>query len=301
MFSLEQLRGFVAVAEHLHFGRAAESLQMTQPPLSRQIQKLEADLGALLFDRSNRSVVLTPVGEILLDRAHQILALTESSRSVVQSAARGSEGSLAVGFTAASALSVLGPLLSRFAEEMPRVQIDLRERVTNVQLAEIERGTIDLGLVRAPHRDDSLDSTEVLVEPLVAVFPSGHPLAAKDAVVTLDELVAYPFIGYARHESEYFYRKTQSLFGERPLNIAYQVSQILSLMSLVGMGLGFGLVPESAKRMQVDGVEFRGLELSPNEQSLARVSIHAVWPKQSPNPALWRAVAALRKSGLNSH
>lgn len=300
MFSLEQLRGFVAVAEHLHFGRAAQELQMTQPPLSRQIQKLEADLGAQLFDRSNRSVALTPVGELLLERARQILALAERSRDAVRSAARGDEGSLTVGFTAASSISVLGPLLARFRQHIPRIEIDLRERVTNQQLAEIERGSIDIGLVRnAPHQDPGMQSRELFVEHLAAALPAGHELAGSDEPIRLDDLVAEPMIGYARPDSEYFVRKTQALLGARDVRVAFHVTQILSLLALVGMGLGFGLVPRSAERMRVDGVVFRELDLDPRDAAHARVSIHAVWSRESRNPALWRALEALGSAPLN--
>ncbi|WP_261166684.1 LysR family transcriptional regulator [Microbacterium sp. Marseille-Q6965] len=300
MFSLEQLRGFVAVAEHLHFGRAAQELQMTQPPLSRQIQKLETDLGAQLFDRSNRSVALTPVGELLLDRARQLLALAERSREAVRSAARGDEGSLTVGFTAASSISVLGPLLARFREHIPRIEIDLRERVTNQQLAEIERGAIDLGLVRnAPRQDPAMQARELFVEHLAAALPAGHPLADDEGPIRLDDLAAHPMIGYARPDSEYFVRKTQALLGARDVQVAFQVSQILSLLALVGMGLGFGLVPRSAEHMRVDGVVIRELDLDPGDAAHARVSIHAVWSRDSRNPALWRALEALGSSPLN--
>lgn len=299
MFSLEQLRGFVAVAEHLHFGRAADELQMTQPPLSRQIQKLELDVGAALFDRSNRSVSLTPVGRMLLGRARQILALSERSREAVRSAARGDEGSLTVGFTAASSISVLGPLLSRLRERLPRVEVDLRERVSGAQLASVEQGTIDLGLVRSPHDSNEIQSRLLFDEPLVAVLPQDHELARNKAPISLDALVTEPMIGYARPDSECFVRKVEALLGAREVRFSFQVTQILSLLALVRMGLGVGFAPQSAEAMRVDGTAFRRLALSPHEEKHARVAIHAIWHRHSRNPVLWRALDSLASDPLD--
>lgn len=298
MFSLEQLRGFVAVAEHLHFGRAADELQMTQPPLSRQIQKLEAEVGGALFDRSNRSVTLTPVGHMLLDRARQILAMSARSREAVRSAARGDEGSLTIGFTAASSISVLGPLLSVLGEKLPQVDVDLRERVSGAQLAGVEQGTIDLGLVRRPHDSDEIQSRILFDEPLVAVLPQNNPLAQGQGPVSLDALVKQPMIGYARPDSEYFVRKVEALLGTREVRFSFHVTQILSLLSLVRMGLGVGFVPQSAEAMRVDGTVFRRLDLDQHDDKRARVAIHAIWHRDSYNPVLWRALDALASAPL---
>lgn len=294
MYTLEQLRGFVAVAEHLHFGRAAQSLQMTQPPLSRQIQKLEADLGVELFARTNRQVALTAAGAELLERAHHILTMSERSRSAVRSVAHGERGGLTIGFTATSALSVLGPLLERIHATLPDVDIDLRERVTSAQLAEIDRGSIDLGLLRTAPADE-YGVRELFREDLVVAVPAGHPLAERGKPCTVDQVVAHPMIGYAQPDSDYFRRKVERLIGERPFRVVYSVTQILSMLSLVRRGLGVALVPQSAQVMRPDGIRFLELAAPARMASEAQVSLSAVWSRESRNPALHRVLDVLQE------
>ena len=149
-FTLEQLRGFVAVADELHFGRAAERLQMTQPPLSRQIQKLEAAVGAQLLDRDNRRVSLTPAGEAFLMEARRILALADAAPNLARRVSSGSRGVVRIGFTAASTFGVLGELLNQVARELPEVHLDLSEMVTREQVAALSSEELDLGLARPP-------------------------------------------------------------------------------------------------------------------------------------------------------
>lgn len=298
MYTLEQLRGFVAVAEHLHFGRAAESLQVTQPPLSRQIQKLEADLGVELFARTNRQVALTAAGAELLERARHILTMAERSRVAVRSVAHGERGTLTIGYTATSALSVLGPVLERIHDALPDVDVDLRERVTAAQLVEIDRGSIDLGLVRSAPADE-YGTRELYREDLVVAVPEAHPLAARGRSCTVDQVAAHPMIGYARQDSEYFRRKVERLLGERDVHVAYRVTQIISMLSLVRRGLGVALVPASVQVMRPDGVRFLPLATPASLAAEAQVSLRAVWSQQSHNPTLFRALQAL-EGPLNS-
>ena len=294
MYTLEQLRGFVAVAEYLHFGRAAESLQMTQPPLSRQIQKLEADLGVKLFARTNRQVALTAAGAEFLDRAQHILTLSSRSRDAVRSVAQGERGRLSIGFTATSALSVLGPLLEQIHLALPDIDVELRERVTAVQLAEIDRGSIDLGLLRTAPTDE-YGVREVFRENLIVAVPAGHPLHEAGRPCTIDELVEFPMIGYARPESEYFRRKVEQLVGDRPVKVVYAVTQILSILSLVRRGFGVALVPQSASLMRPEGLSFLELAVEPRPVADGQVTLSAVWSPQSRNPVLQRVLTVLEE------
>lgn len=289
MFTLEQLRGFVAVAEHLHFGRAAESLQMTQPPLSRQVQKLEAALGVELFARTNRQVVLTPAGAELLERARHILTLSDRSRSAVRSVAHGERGTLTIGFTATSALSILGTMLERIHEALPDVDVDLRERVTSAQLAEIDRGSIDLGLVRRAPADE-YGVREVKREDLIVAAPADHPLAKRGRPCTIDQVVRHPMIGYSFMDSEYLQRKVDRLVGDRSVHVVYRVTQILSMLSLVRHGFGIALVPQSAQLMHPEGVRFLELVVPVHAIADSQVSLSAVWSPESRNPALPRVL-----------
>src|SRR6478735_5669338 len=135
MFTFYQLAGFIAVAEELHFGRAAERLNMTQPPLSRQIQKLEKIVGAELLERDNRKVELTSAGHTFLEEARRLMALAERAPVTARRIASGKSGVLRIGFTAASGFSILGPLLEELSGIMPDVEIELQELVTGDQLA----------------------------------------------------------------------------------------------------------------------------------------------------------------------
>ena len=146
---LRKLRYFVATAEELHFGRAARRLGLSQPPLSMQLRALEEDLGVRLFDRDNRNVALTRVGALLLDEARRILAQVDHARSLVQGAARGEHGTLSIGFITPVEYSFLPPLLREFRRRHPLVALQLRELMTDEQLAQFERGTLDVGFLFA--------------------------------------------------------------------------------------------------------------------------------------------------------
>lgn len=150
MFTLAQLSSFVAVAEELHFGRAAARLHLTQPPLSRQIRLLEQEVGVTLLDRTSRTVKVTPAGRVFLAEARRILRLAEESSLAVRRIPTGSGGTLAVGFTAISVHGYVQSFLRRIAEELPHLDLVLREMVTSGQVEAIAAGDIDLGFVRPP-------------------------------------------------------------------------------------------------------------------------------------------------------
>src|SRR4051794_29707666 len=151
---------------------------MTQPPLSRQIQKLEKAIGAQLLERDNRRVALTGAGAAFLDEAYRMLGLVEGAGDLARRIDAGAAGVVRLGFTAVSAISILGPLLRRLTSELPDVDVLLSERVTLAQVEGIRRGELDIGLARPPFDTALLSSRVVLREPLVAVVPEAHPLAA---------------------------------------------------------------------------------------------------------------------------
>ena len=150
MFTLDQARSFIAVAEELHFGRAAVRLNMTQPPLSRQIQKLEKTVGVELLERDNRRVALTAAGRAFLVEARKLVVAADRAPLLARRIAAGRSGVLRIGFTAASGFSLLGPLLSEIERVLPDVDVDLQELVTGEQLQALENGDLDLGLARPP-------------------------------------------------------------------------------------------------------------------------------------------------------
>src|SRR3954451_18954928 len=190
---LRHLRYFVAVAEELHFRRAAERLHMSQPPLSQQIRKLEEDVGATLLVRNQRRVELTAAGRDYLARARDILVAVEDAGREARRVQRGEVVRLEVGFVGSAMYSVVPELLRAFRERFPEVGLHLRELGTTEQLRRLEDGRLDVGFLRAPGPRAGLSIETVLLEPVVAALPEDHPLAAA-AEVRVEDLAAAPLV-----------------------------------------------------------------------------------------------------------
>lgn len=289
MYSLDQLRGFVAVAEELHFGRAAERLRMTQPPLSRQIQKLEKAISVQLFERDNRGVTLTAAGHAFLGEAQRLLALAESAPDLARRISKGSAGSVRIGFTAASTFGILGALLNEISTELPEVDIELREMVTREQIDALQDGDIDLGLARPPFDEDVFGARLLYRESLVAAVPETHPLAALGRPLTVEDLKNEPLIMHSPTQARYFYDLIVRLAPAGQLRYVHTVAQILTMVSLVAAHRGIALVPHSATVLGIDGVRYCDVEGFGSEP----VELFAIWLKESKNPALHRALEAV--------
>ncbi|MFD5451266.1 LysR substrate-binding domain-containing protein [Streptomyces sp. NPDC127100] len=285
MFTLTQLTCFVAVAEELHFTRAAERLSMTQPPLSRQIQLLESDLGVKLLDRTNRTVRLTPAGRAFLADARRIMRQAEHASLAVRQVSSGEAGSIVVGFTAASAYSALGELLEAARAALPGVEILLQELVTRDQLEALSEGSLDLGLIRPSAVGADLAVSTAVREGLVAALPANHPLAAADGPLELSAFDGQDFLMYSPVEARYFHELLITTFrgaGVRPVFTQY-LSQVHSILALVNTGWGVALVPEAATKMRHGGVVYRPLHLPGQPRP---VELDYVWRKTNDNPAL---------------
>ena len=172
MFELSQLRCFVAAAEELHFGRAAQRLNMTQSPLSRQIQLLERILDVTLLERTSRNVALTPAGRVFLIEARRIVRLAESAQLSARRVARGDAGKVAIGFTAISGYSLIPQIVAQARAALPNIELELREMVTTDQVDALLTGLIDIGFVRPPVTRHEFDTALVLNEPLMAALPA---------------------------------------------------------------------------------------------------------------------------------
>lgn len=284
MFTLAQLTNFVAVAEELHFGRAAERLRMTQPPLSRQIQLLESSLRVQLFDRTKRSVRLTQPGRAFLHEARRVLRQAEQAALAVRQVSTGQAGSIAIGFTAAGAYSVLGTLLDTARRVMPGVEIVLREMVTRDQLEALTESSLDLGLVRPPVTRPGLDSRPAEQEQLVAAVPTGHRLAQNEQPLDITDFDGQDILMYSPVESRYFHELLISVFraaGVTPVFSQY-LSQVHSILALVNGGWGVAMVPEAATQLRYAGVVFREVRLA----EPAPVELSYAWRKSNDNPAL---------------
>ncbi|GLS45270.1 LysR family transcriptional regulator [Methylobacterium brachythecii] len=290
MLDFSQLRCFVAVAEELHFGRAAARLNMTQPPLSRQIQVLERVLDAALLERTSRSVRLTAAGRSFLPEAQRILRLAETAAHVTRQVAAGRAGTLRLGFTAASAYDFLPRLVIGFRNALPDVTLALREMVSRDQLEELLSGRIDAALMRPPVTHPDLVCARALAEPLVVAVPADHPLARSE-VITVRHLHEMPFIDYAPHDARYFHDLVQGLLDEagvRP-RVLQQLTQIHSILALVRASLGLALVPEAAERLRFEGVVFKPLvTMRPR-----LVELYVAWRRDRDDPLIGALVGLL--------
>ncbi|MET3780782.1 DNA-binding transcriptional LysR family regulator [Brevundimonas sp. 1080] len=283
MFELSQLRCFVAVAEELHFGRAATRLNMTQPPLSRQVQLLERILGVVLLDRTSRSVRLTPAGRTFLIEARRILRLAETAALATRRIASGDAGRVAIGFTAASGYSFLPRMVELGRTKLPNVDLALREMVTGEQIEALLTGRIDLGLIRPPLNRPEFDKLRVMTEPLLAALPTGDPRLAK-SVIELSDFDGLPMVMYAPEGAGYFYGMLSGLLDESGVapQFVQHMSQIHSILALVHARIGAAVVPEAATRLHFEGVEFRPLNITPAQP----VELFVAWRRDNDNPSL---------------
>lgn len=290
MFELSQLRCFVAVAEELHFGRAAERLNMTQPPLSRQIRLLEHLLEARLFERSSRHVALTYAGRSLLPEARRILQLAESAAISIKRTTKGEAGTVAIGFTAASGYDFLPSVMRVLQAEQPDVDFVLREGVTGIQLDDLSAGRLDIALVRPPVVGRHYESRIVLSEPLILAIPADHPLAGLPRI-DAPALADASIIGYSPFEARYFHDLVSQLLLDEGLwpRFVQHVSQIHSILALVRTGLGVALVPIAARQLHFEGVVYRPIRT----RNAHPVELSMVWRTDLEIPAAKRALGII--------
>lgn len=282
MFTLEQVRCFVAVAEHLHFGRAAAELNMTQPPLSRQIQKLERHVGAELLDRRGRNVELTAAGRLFLTESRKLLGLAGRAPEGARRVASGKIGLVRLGFTAAAGFGPLGTLLSTIKDELPGLEIDLVEMVTAEQLQALEEERIDMAIGR-PHASlPHLESRLLVQERLMLAAPADSEIARLGPALTRADIRGESLIMHSASKARYFYDLIVGHFDIAPERVRYSLGQITTMISLVAGGHGIAFVPASAQRTTVPGVTY----LTFSDFADHVVELHAFWRPDSSNPAL---------------
>ncbi|NEX61906.1 LysR family transcriptional regulator [Noviherbaspirillum galbum] len=292
---LRQLRYFVAVAEETHFGRAAARLHMTQPPLSQAIQSLEAALGAPLFERTKRSVALTPAGEALLPEARRLLQQAAGLPDLVRRAASGEAGSMTLSFISTADYSVLPPLLREFRERFPQVGIELREATTDVQLDDLLAGRIDAGLLIPPLPEKALAELEymtVLSEPLVLAAPQGLAGLAGTEAADLRQVGDMPLIIFPRRIAPAFHDAILGCFRDAGLTprIGQEAIQMQTIVGLVSAGMGIALVPQSVSNLKRPGVDYK-----PLARGTAPVETGLAWRRDNRSPVLRSFLELLRK------
>lgn len=280
MFELSQLRCFVAVAEELHFSRAAERLNMTQPPLSRQIRLLEHHVGVQLLERNSRTVRLTAAGKAFFPEAARILRIAEEATFAARRAAKGEQGNLAIGFTSASGYSLLPEVVRRLRECAPGVSLTLKELVSTVQVEALNAGELDLGLLRPHPLGGELDSRLIARESLMLAIPEGEA-EAWPREPALHDLHGKPFVMYSPYEARPFYLMLSERFARAGVvpDIVEHIGQVHTMLALVRAGVGAALIAEGASRLKFDGIVMRRMATEPVEMVCA-------WRRDNDNPVL---------------
>jgi DNA-binding transcriptional LysR family regulator len=262
LIELRLWRQFAAVAHELHFGRAARSLHMTQPPLTQAIAQLERLLGARLFERSKRSVRLTPAGEALLPQVLDLLARARILPVQARAAAEGELGRLRIAFVSTVGFALLPHWLRTFRARHPQVQMELIEATGDVQLEALARGDIDAGfMLHSPgFAPAGLSHLEVAREPLVLALPETHPLASA-ARLPLAQVLAEPLVIFPRRIVPSLHDAILGMYhaGGREPRIVQEAIQMQTIVNLVSAGLGLAWVPQSVREFQRSGVVYRQL------------------------------------------
>lgn len=295
MFSLVQLQSFVAVAEELHFGAAAERLNMTQPPLSRQIQLLEREMGSQLFDRSSRRVELTAAGTMLLPSARQILDLAAKTELDVRRAAAGNAGSVTIAYTALAGQTALPQLLRRTAEEQAGVSLVLRELVSTDQMDGLVNGSVDIGLLRPIVGRPGVVNRPIMQDRMVIATSADSGMEAESGSLPLTALRDSPVMMYSTAEARYFHDLVMRLFSSVDVQpeVTQYASQVPALLAFVQAGLGVTLVPASAKDFAPAGVRFFDIKDSRTMRKLNRVELDVAWNENTTNPAVLKLLKLL--------
>lgn len=287
MIDIRQMRYFVVLAETLHFGRAAERLHLSQPPLSRQVAALEQELGVRLLERHSRHATLTRAGERFLADARAVLAAFDQACRNAGLTDRGELGELAVGFMMHAAYTVLPGLAKRYMAAYPQVRVTLREVIPSSLAADVLSGRFDAGIMFFPGPIGGLETRAIYRETLCLAMHATHPLAGRTLIGARDlegePLIAAPadvaptlreaIVGYCR------------LGGFVPtVRLETQLQQ--TIVSLVGENLGVALVPGSMSKLGVANVVFRDLADAPAIEHVI------AWRQGNSNPALGPFLAA---------
>lgn len=304
---LRHLRYFIAVAEERNIGRAAARLHISQPPLTRQIQQLEEELGVQLFNRTPRGMELTPAGELLLDEARNIHAVIEQATERTQRAGQGKFGRLDVAIFGSAILDTIPRLLADFRETYPDVKVVLHSMRKEEQLEALRQRRISVGFNRliTPSPDYTLEL--ITTETLLLALPENHPLA-QHASVDFKALANVPLILYPTGGRPNFIDKALGLFqqtGVEP-NIAQEVGDAVTAVSLVSKGFGVSLVPQSSKALSLPGLTYRPMTGLPAN---ANVDLSCIYRPDDRSPLLaafldmirsYRQARALQNSHTDS-
>lgn len=284
---LRHLRYFNAVATELHFGRAAEKLHIAQPPLSKQIQDLETELGFELFIRTKRSVALTPAGQVFLIEVDQIFQKLDRAIDIGRKTSRGELGQISIGFVGSATYNILPVMLRQFRDRYPDVQIELHELTTDRQLVWLREGKIDIGLIRPQNISLDFGSQIIFRESLVVALPSNHHLANL-ATIELSLLATEPFILFARQLAPGLYDPIITICqaaGFSP-QVVQECTQMQTIVSLVSANMGISILPASIQEDKRQGVVYKLITAGSDIDQLATIAI--IWRLNDDSPTMKR-------------
>jgi DNA-binding transcriptional LysR family regulator len=282
---LRQLRSFVAVAEELHFRRAAERLHMAQPSVSQQVRTLEAELGVQLFDRNRRGATLTVAGSALLDEARELLARADHAAATARATGMGQRGRLRLSLTRSLTGGIAGAIVAEFRTRYPDVELDLNVGNTMLHVEQLHAGDIDVGFVRPPLDDPGLEELALGREPMVCVLPKGHPLAARGRVRAQD-LYAEPLVWWPESHGPGAWREVRGeVYGEPPWPpIARTEPEEERIVSAVAEGAGISFIMlERSRSLRIPGAVYR--RFAPPEPAMG---IAIAWRRGDTLPTLLR-------------
>jgi DNA-binding transcriptional LysR family regulator len=258
---IRHLRYFVTVARERNFTRAAEKLHIAQPPLSRQIQQLEEEVGMVLLDRDSRPLRLTEAGRLLYEHAAQVLERFDDLRTMMRRFREAERPRFVIGFVASTIYAALPHLIRRFRAETPGVDVSLVEMVSLEQIVALKDGRIDVGFGRIRFDDPAVRRDVLREERLVVALPLSHPLLEQEGPLSFAELAAEPLILYPRVPRPSYADQVISIFRDRGLepHIAHEARELQTAIGLVAAEVGICIVPTSVQRLRRDDVVYREL------------------------------------------
>ncbi|MFN6540940.1 MAG: LysR family transcriptional regulator [Nostoc sp. EkiNYC01] len=294
---LRHLRYFIAVAEELHFSRAAERLHIAQPPLSQQIQQLEAQLGVELFHRkTKRQVQLTEAGQVFLQEAYQLLAQLQKAIELTQKIGKGEKGQLRIGFTSLVTSNLLPVILRQFREKFPEVELILHELTTTEQERALQENRIHVGFAHPPLEDNTLNHKCIQQEALIVALAETHLLAEQEKIA-VRSLINENLIVFPRHLGSGLYDQIVSLCQQanfRP-KVTQEAIQMQTIIGLVSAGMGIAIVPSSLQNLQRTGVVYRSFE-----EKTPLVETAIVWREEDITPVLQEFLQMVQVRNRNS-
>ncbi|MBU2950026.1 LysR family transcriptional regulator [Tamlana agarivorans] len=292
---LRHIKYFLAVAEALHFRKAAEKLFISQPGLSRQIKDMEEALGVTLFDRHNRQVLLTPAGVYLKEELSKNLKHLDIILNHAKHLEEGKDGELKFGYVGSAMQHIIPELLIKFTKNHPKVLFSLKEMGNIKQIEALLAQDIDIGFVRLERIPRGLDSTLILKEPFCLVLPGNHPISASNFKNIL-QLKNESFILFDPEYSASYYEKVMGIFDDNGFTpmVSHNTIHADSIYKLVEKEFGISIVPKSLTTSNNPKIKCIELDMIPQ-----RTSLSAIWKKDNSNPILTKVLALIHKEITN--